>query len=83
MHYQANKTENTESIISNLAAQCPWFSDSIDSDEDPYSVLGNFAIYLRDDIVDEKQLNDAFDFLNRMGYRGGKKIGYGCFRLIS
>ena len=67
MHYQVSSIKNPESIISKLAEKCPWFSDSIDLDEGPYSVLGDFAIYLRDNIVDEEELNDAFDFLNQMG----------------
>ena len=67
MHYQVNKRENTKSIIFVLAAKCPWFSESIDLDEDPYSVLGDFAIYLRDGMANERELDDAFDFLNTMG----------------
>jgi len=67
MHYQVNKTENAESIISALATKCPWFSQSIDWDEGPYTVLGDFAIYLRDDMANEKELDDAFEFLNTMG----------------
>ena len=67
MHYQVNKEENTESIVSVLAEKCSWFSEFIDWDEGPYSVLGDFAIYLRDDLANEKELDDAFDFLNTMG----------------
>ncbi|MBI3777902.1 MAG: hypothetical protein HY274_03145 [Gammaproteobacteria bacterium] len=60
-----------EKIASILLLEFPEFSKSADLKEGPYSILGNFAIYLRDGITDNTIRNDeldrAFYFLNEIG----------------
>lgn len=71
MHYQANSVLKPEMVISTLLAEFPSFAESVDIEEAPYSILSDFAIYLRDgitnDTVQADELNHAFSFLNAMG----------------
>ncbi len=71
MHYLDNSVLNTETVISSLLAECPSFAKLADIEEGAYSILGDFAIYLRDGIANNTlktdDLENAFFFLNKMG----------------
>jgi|GEM_PF-2542756 len=71
MHYLDNSVLKPETVISALLAECPSFAKLADIEEGTYSVLGDFAIYLRDGITNNTLqadgLESAFAFLNKMG----------------
>ncbi len=74
MHYQGNESYNEmkpDGVIRDLLQEFPDFAKDVDVKQGPYTILSNFAIYLRDGIVDNTinsdELNRAFDFLNNMG----------------
>ncbi len=71
MRYLDNSVLNTETVVSSLLAECPSFAKLADVEEGVYSILGDFAIYLRDGITNRTlqadDLEDAFSFLNKMG----------------
>ncbi len=71
MHYLDNSVLKPETVISTLLAECPSFAKLADIEEGTYSVLGDFAIYLRDGITNNTLqadgLESAFAFLNKMG----------------
>lgn len=60
-----------DKTASALLLKFPEFAKSMSLKEGPYNTFNNFAIYLRDGIVNNKidndELNRAFDFLNNMG----------------
>ncbi len=60
-----------ETVISALLVECPGFEKIADIEEGSYSILGDFAIYLRDGIASNTlpagELDKAFAFLNAMG----------------
>lgn len=60
-----------ETVISVLLVEFPGFAKLADIEERSYSILGDFAIYLRDGITSNtlqaEELDKAFVFLNEMG----------------
>ncbi|NKC15797.1 MAG: hypothetical protein GKR94_27435 [Gammaproteobacteria bacterium] len=71
MRHLDNSVLNAEIVISSLLAECPSFAKLADIEEGAYSILGEFAIYLRDGItknaLQADDLENAFSFLNKMG----------------
>jgi hypothetical protein len=60
-----------DETIPTIRAACPAFSKDVDLTEGPYSILGEFAIYLRDGItnhtISPHEIDRAFSVLNDMG----------------
>ena len=71
MRFQDNSLLKPETVISTLLVEYPDFAKSVDIGEGPYSILGDFAIYLRDgikkDTMQTDELDRVFNFLNEMG----------------
>nr|VFK79386.1 MAG: hypothetical protein BECKSD772D_GA0070982_104711 [Candidatus Kentron sp. SD] len=65
-------------LVSLLWEKCPSFAEFIDLEEGPYSVLGDFAIHLRDGITNDTlsvdEVDNAFRFLNTMGDSDNSEI---------
>lgn len=60
-----------EEVIDILFGRFPELIDILILTEGPYSILGNFGLFLKDGIcqgrIDEARLNSYFEFLNEMG----------------
>lgn len=67
-----------DGVVSMLSKKCPSFTEFIDLEEGPYSVLGDFAIHLRDGITNDTlsvdEVDNAFRFLNTMGDSDNSEI---------
>ena len=68
----------SEDTIDILVSRFPKFAKSADLDEGPYSVLGDFAIYVCDGIESESiatpDLDKIFAFLNELGSSGDIEV---------
>lgn len=69
---------NSKSSIPLLLKEFPAFAAQVDVDDEEYYILGEFAIYLRDGIVnstfESEELAHAFRFLNRMGASNDSEV---------
>ena len=73
MHYQETKHHiemQPDEVISLLLKESPKFAASVDLEEGPYSILGDFALYICDGITNDTfeadELDRAFNFLNEI-----------------
>lgn len=74
MRYQANSLQSDlkpEDVLAFVQKEVSNFNDFVDLDDGLYSILGDFAIYLRDSIaqgvISELDLKSAFKVMNHMG----------------
>lgn len=60
-----------ETVISTLLEECPKFHSIFDVEDGPYTILGEFAIYLCEGIenssIPPRDIESSFKFLNNMG----------------
>jgi hypothetical protein len=67
-----------EETIDTLVDRFPAFAQSVDLEEGPYSVLSDFAIYIRDNIESDSfasaDLENVFEFLNQLGSSENREV---------